>query len=409
VTEIDPGAQDPESILEQWFRKVFMDRARALGATIKEIPGAWGNTIRLTLPGSKHQWALTPQPFIGITRPDFVLEAVGGGATPLAIYTDGRAFHATTAHNRLADDASKRRYLRAQGYGVMAITWDDIKRAGKGTVEPPASWFDRDLAASMVNQFGLSPSALDHVTANPITQLMDWLQAPAAAQDRWRRVAHALPMLTLPGSFVEAVISAEALVGRAADVLNGAVPAASNLPYAWQLARTSVVMASRYSGSGDATEVVLMLDDRPSAVAATNYADAWRLWLRLSNLLGAADVTRLGEIMAISEVHDYTPQLGAVDIMVNNAVSAEWAAALEFADGDERDLLSQLAVWPDMVVPAIGIEVADGIPVGIAWEIEQIAVSLGLEDGDRAELEKAGWVVVEPNVKAVVAALETGK
>ncbi|TFC50334.1 MULTISPECIES: DEAD/DEAH box helicase [unclassified Cryobacterium] len=409
VTQIDPGSQDPESILEQWFRKVFMDRARALGATIKEIPGAWGNTIRLTLPGSKHQWALTPQPFIGKTRPDFVLEAVGGGATPLAIYTDGRAYHATTAHNRIADDASKRRYLRAQGYGVMAITWDDIKRADTGAVEPAASWFDRDLAASMVNQFGLSPSALDHVTANPITQLMDWLQDPGAAQDRWRRVAHALPMLTLPGSFVEAVISAEALIGRAADVLHGAVPAASNLPYAWQLARKSVVMVSRYSGSGDATEVVLMLDDRPSAVADTNFADAWQLWLRLSNLLGAADVTRLGEIMAISEVRNYTPQLGAVDIVVNAALSAEWAAALEFADGDERDLLSQLAVWPDMVVPAIGIEVADGIPVGIAWEIGQIAVSLGLGDGDRAELEKAGWVVVEPNVEAVVAALGTGK
>jgi len=261
----------------------------------------------------------------------------------------------------------------------------------------------------MVNQFGLSPSALDHVTANPITQLMDWLQDPAAAHDRWKRVAHALPMLTLPGSFVAAVISAEALVGRAADVLHGAVPAPSNLPYAWQLVRESVVMASRYSGSGDATEVVLMLDDRSSAVAHTNYADAWRLWLRLSNLLGAADVTRLGEIMAISEVHDYTPQLGAVDIMINVGVSAEWAAALEFADGDERDLLAKLAVWPDMIVPAIGIEVADGIPVGIAWELEQIAVSLGLEEGDRADLETAGWVIVEPNVEAVVAALGTGK
>ncbi|TFB67982.1 DEAD/DEAH box helicase [Cryobacterium sp. Hz9] len=410
VTEIDPGAQDPESILEQWFRKVFMDRARALGATIKEIPGAWGNTIRLTLPGSKHQWALTPQPFIGKTRPDFVLEAIGGGAPPLAIYTDGRAYHATTAHNRIADDAGKRRYLRAQGYGVLAITWDDIKRADTATAEPATPWFDRDFAASMVNQFGLSPSALDHVTANPITQLMDWLQDPSAAEDRWKRVAHGLPMLTLqPGKFVDAVASREALIERAADVLQGALPAASSQPFAWHLERTSVVMASRYSGTGDATEVVLMIDDRASAVADTNFADAWRLWLRLSNLLGAADVTRRGEIMAMSEVFDYAPQLGAVDVIAGGTVSVEWAAALEFADGDERELLSQLAEWPDMVVPTIGVEVADGIPVGIAWELEQIAVSFGLDDGDRTDLEKAGWVIVEPNVTAVAAALGTGK
>ena len=72
-------------------------------------------------------------------------------------------------------------------------------------------------------------------------------------------------------------------------------------------------------------------------------------------------------------------------------------------------MLSQLAVWPDMVVPTIGVEVADGIPVGIAWELEQIAVSFGLDDGDRTDLEKAGWVIVEPNLTAVVAALGTGK
>lgn len=410
VTEIDPGAQDPESILEQWFRKVFMDRARALGATIKEIPGAWGNTIRLTLPGSKHQWALMPQPFVGKTRPDFVLEAIGGGAPPLAIYTDGRAYHATTAHNRIADDAAKRRYLRAHGYKVLAITWDDIKRAADGTAEPAATWFDREFAASMVNQFGLSPSALDHVVANPMTQLMDWLQGPAAAEDRWKRVAHALPMLTLqPGKFVEAVDSREALVGRAASVLSGELPAPSNLPHAWHTLRESVVMASRYGGSGDFTDVVLMLDDRPAAVANANFVDAWQLWLRLSNLLGAADVTRLGEIMASSEAPDFAPLLGAVDVAVNAAMSVEWAETLEFADGDERELLSQLSILPDMVIPTIGVEVGDGIPLGIAWEIEQIAVSLGLADEDRTELEKAGWVIVEPNVEDVVAALGTGK
>ncbi|MCY7299467.1 MAG: DUF1998 domain-containing protein, partial [Ilumatobacteraceae bacterium] len=94
VSTIDPGVQDPESILEQWFRKVIIDRTRALGATIKEIPTADGNRIQVSLPGNRHVWNLYPQPFFGKTRADFVLEPQGGGAPKLVIYTDGRAYHA---------------------------------------------------------------------------------------------------------------------------------------------------------------------------------------------------------------------------------------------------------------------------------------------------------------------------
>ncbi len=110
TTEVDPGVQDPESHFEQWFRKVFKERVTALGASLKEIPGEWGSTIQVTLPGQHRTWSLRPQQLVGGTRPDFVLEASGAHVPPVAIYTDGFAYHASPA---ICDWLTTRRSARA--------------------------------------------------------------------------------------------------------------------------------------------------------------------------------------------------------------------------------------------------------------------------------------------------------
>ena len=410
VTPVDPGTQDPESILEQWFRKVFMERAAALGATIKEIPGEWGNRIQLTLPGSKVVWQLVPQPFLGRTRPDFVLEPLGGGGTKLVIYTDGYKYHATSVNNRLADDATKRRALRNQGYFVLGITWDDIRRAGSGETEPACDWFSRDFASAFVSGLGLSPAALDHVTANPITQIMGWLQNPAAAEDQWRRIASALPLITVQpeSAFVVAVADAPALVNRALAELEGSAPDGTVDPQSWCLKRSHLVMQSRRVGAAGVPEVVLILDDRDAAVSSADFADSWRLWVKLSNLLGARSAGVFTEILTASQASQFG-QADLAILRVATDVGNEWNSALEFASAEDTALLLQLAEIPHMLVPATGLELADGIPVDIAWEKQQIAVARNLGTRDLEALRAAGWTVIEASVDAVLDALKIGK
>lgn len=91
--------------MEQRFRRVIIDRLQVMGASLVEVPGAWGNTLRFSLPGQPRQWTLTPQVTMHGCRPDFVLQSNDINIPAIAIFTDGHRFHAVPTNNRLADDA----------------------------------------------------------------------------------------------------------------------------------------------------------------------------------------------------------------------------------------------------------------------------------------------------------------
>jgi hypothetical protein len=399
VTDTDLPSGVGEPPLEGWFRKVFMDRARSVGATVKEKPGAWGNTVQVTIPGTNMVWQLKPQISVGFTKPDFVLEPTYGGAIPIAIYTDGRAFHASLAHNRIADDAVKRRALRDEGYLVMALTWDDVKRADEGTPEPTPVWFDKAHAGLFVSALGLSPSSLDHIVANPISQLMEWMQDPGGALARWRKVAETLPtLLTSPkGKWVTTV--AESLVDDVASVLDGVELAPSTTGTSWVVTLDDVVLLAARGAHG--TDAVLLLDDRGKAVAGTTHADSWRTWLRLSNLLGAHDAHHAPVIGARSESFS----VGPVDVTPTPVVAIEWSELLEFADGDERALLLALSEVDGMIVPEQGIELDSGSPIALAWPTAKLAVVFDDDTDHLDELASAGWTVIPTDVVAIQTAL----
>ena len=120
LTTEEPTRPDPESHLEQSFRKVFTERVRELGATVKESPGPHGNRLTITFPSATGQWTLEPQLLMGSSRPDFVLSSSQSGLPPVAVFTDGSRYHASLTHNRIADDAqaaagSARRQRRRSG------------------------------------------------------------------------------------------------------------------------------------------------------------------------------------------------------------------------------------------------------------------------------------------------------
>src|SRR5699024_3102151 len=114
--EVEPTAVT-ESPLERRFRNAFIQ-------VMQSIDGA-DVTTRGTDISVRHggqTFTLAAQVDIAGARPDFVLTWPGSDVQGIAIFTDGRTFHATAAKNRVADDAVKRMRVRRAGHMVIWIT-----------------------------------------------------------------------------------------------------------------------------------------------------------------------------------------------------------------------------------------------------------------------------------------------
>lgn len=400
VTTEDPGVELGESVIEQRFRKVFIERAEAAGASVKEIPGDAGNKVQATFAGSGRQWVLSPQVNIGPTKPDFILEQFGGGAKPIAIYTDGFAFHASLANNNLADDAAKRRALRDLGYHVVAVTWADLEAAESKEPAPTPWWYDAGAATQLLGRFHVRPVAVDFMLADPVTQLISCMQQPDSVDADWQRIAAAVPwLLTRSRAFVERGESRIETLAR--QRITGETASPTQHKIAWTVGREDLALAVvRLTPSGLETELAMLLDDRPLALERDGFGEAWRSWLRLSNLLSASD-SRRAIIRTMTELE--AEITGEQQTAPATGLSSAWSELVDQATSAERQVLIELAA-SGLTRPEMGIEVS-GIPVSFAWAEERVAVLLDPESGDEDELTKAGWTVTGGDAESVRAAL----
>jgi len=154
-----------ESPLEVRFRAELIDR---LGKEMAvRAVGDPSGAPALEIDGGR--WRIRPQLDALGARPDFTCLRPAGRA-PIAIFIDGRRYHATRAHNRLADDAAKRERLRAAGYRVIAVGAEDL-----GGPWNPA-WLDDDAVARLKNG-SLGPARAGAVTDRAIAA---WCGGPVA-------------------------------------------------------------------------------------------------------------------------------------------------------------------------------------------------------------------------------------
>ncbi|CAM3470417.1 DEAD/DEAH box helicase [Occultella aeris] len=401
VTEIPP-AEDPESHLEQRFRKLFVTRLETLGANVTQVPGAWGNTVRFTLPGGTRQWTLTPQINLAHSKPDFVLESNDTSVPAVAIFTDGRAYHATAAHNRLADDADKRAILRELGHVVLAITSQDVAEAETGNVPVP-SWYSHDVIATLMQQQQLmtEPGAYEALQHGPIGWLMRWITTPSAGPTKI--VGRAVPMLLATSTLAkpiqvsEAVTLAEAATGALVDQ---PVDPGSKLVRLWRHGPLAAAIGIR----DRVFDVALVLDDRPEILDEA-HAQAWREWLQLSNALNLRDwptvITTTSGAAAVGTTPTSEP-------LPESPISSGWEEAYSLAmPGEEQDLIRALSIaGAELTPPELGHETPAGIPVPMSWPHHLLAVATTeLSDEDRTELQAAGWHLVPPDVDAIRRAL----
>ena len=419
LTTSEPGLPSPESHLEQAFRKVFTERVAALGATVKETPGPLGNRLTITFPGGTRQWTLEPQVPMGGSRPDFVLRSSQGSLPPVAIFTDGWLYHASPAHNRIADDARKRQDLREQGVIVLGVTAQDVARARDNTYEAPGWLRDDVIAALMSSTVTFRPQNVENIRRGPIDFLLSWIQSPDI--DGQRVLANRLPFLFAPDAAHFPIDAGLDLAAEAARRLAGpdpVPPPGEATAMAWWWRAGPVGLLTRTSGDDlelGRLETVLVIDDRAEAIADMDpAASGWREWLRIANALALREqatiittLTEAGGADASAGVPakpaegldaDLPPQLRAAYDLA--ASGAEKAFVVELARRGARD--------GDRAVPApvVGFETDDGIPIDFAWPDAKVAVCVDLDDNDRGDLEADGWHVLSPDdLDAVYAAL----
>ncbi|WP_446664145.1 DEAD/DEAH box helicase [Flexivirga sp. B27] len=401
VTERAVEAGWGESPFEQRFRTALAERLSSK-ATVKQSTTPAGIELRIAAAGNR-QWRLQPQVDMHGTRPDFELTA-NGGIAPYAIYTDGHEFHATPAHNGLADDASKRKTLRDNGIRVLSIPWTDLHDPA-----PPA-WLDPKVIGALMETksgAGISQAAVEEFEGGSLSMIEGIIADPTATP---RTVlADNLPFLLAkrPGGGIGRLGPDEDLRVVATDLINGAErtsPPSGDRLITWHIPHLAFV--ARLKGVHP-VEIALVLDDTTQALNDPQHVDSWREWLRLSNVLALSDVdahiTVTSSVLAgVSEASGAETRLAGVwsdlDLSVLDSEIVTLAEELASADVERPDHLVE--------------EVDDGIVVDLAWDSSKVVV-LGAQgaDDDAADLERRGWTVLrmttDTDPRAVVDAVRT--
>jgi ATP-dependent helicase YprA (DUF1998 family) len=376
---------DPESLLEQKFRAVLLKRLRPLGATVNEQPTSSGNKWVITLGGGR-VWTLEPQQNMLGCKPDFVLR--GQGLPDLAVFTDGWTFHASPAHPRVADDAAKRARLRASGRIVLALTWQDIAAADAAAPVEPPPWWDPQVQGELLTlaHGALTASSIAWATGNPIDLLLAWIQDPR--KDDLARMADWLPWFLATRSrsgpdlsTAEGVLQVDAIPG----------PAVQDPENSWVWVQDGVAMAVTMDPATQATRTTLSLDDRPSGLAGAGAKEAWREWLRLSNLLNlrTAPTTITTRSLLVAGADSAGETTGSLPVLL----PAEWRELYDNGTEQERQVIIGLARTGLVPVPEQGVETDGGVILGLAWPEQRLALDVGLNAADQAELEQNGWRV----------------
>ncbi|GAB3553080.1 ATP-dependent helicase YprA (DUF1998 family)/very-short-patch-repair endonuclease [Actinopolyspora lacussalsi] len=435
------------SELELRFReqlKRWVDTQR--GQSWSSAMGSRGEEldIRLLSPdGEPRRWTMRPLVQLGgevPTEPDFLLNRQDAQDAPVAVYLDGKAFHASPRGDRTADDARKRDALRTRGYRVWSLTWEDVEDFARLTDGYQSKL--RGLVADTVTRKARSKVGDNRAPllwGNPMRALLDYLRDPE--HDVWGETAvrTCFGMLesrehlngqptkcsreTL-GPTLEAWAREEDFAHNGKGKL-AAVPCVglSGLPIA--------LVASLGGGQeADTVGALAVLDDSPSEVGGATHDERWRDWLRWSNLLQFLPLPRHGHTMPLrmAEIWTHgclelftgrTPPLalgGPTESMPRIEVSHPgWKTVIEYTDESLTNLGRTLAER-GVPEPEAGGEVGDSElwQVEYCWPDSRIAVVVDTVASRDEWLVRHGWRVFnhrdvateEELVDEIVAAFE---
>ncbi|WP_062393382.1 DEAD/DEAH box helicase [Gordonia phthalatica] len=401
VTAEAPAARvgSEESPLEKEFYVAFVDRLRTMGATVKESPGTYGPSATIVLPGKKiRTWKLTPQVHVANSKPDFELATNDPDVPRIAIFADGRRYHAVPGCNRVADDAAKRAILRGSGHLVWSFGHEDLQRFITGESVVP-SWFTEKGAANAMKVGGLRPAIVRQLTADPITVLLAFITDPD--HSAWQAVGRSLPMMFVrpdnrgPGD-------ADALATSALGLLDGEAAefgVGTDMCW-WSTDGPLAVTAAMRPGTRTLT-AVLAVDDRDENLEILD-GHAWKEWLRLSNWFGLSDDSRITTRSLLTADGSGPAAKPKADL------SSEWQAVYDSTVSDEEKQLVIALAAAELPVPTLGYETDDGDVLDFAWSDHRLGVVLDPDDSITHTMSEAGWTLCPPSIDQIATALKNG-
>ena len=402
VTEAAPARQtgSEESPLEKEFYVVFVERLRAMGATVKETPGTYGPSATIVLPGKKiRTWKLTPQVHMVDSKPDFELATTDPEIPRIAIFADGRNFHAVPGRNRVADDANKRANLRDSGHLVWSFGHEDLQRFKEGAAPVPP-WFTDQAASKIMAAGSLRPALVKLLAADPLTTLLSFITDPDV--DAWEQIGRWVPMMFVGGA-TRARGNGDTVGARALDVLNGESPDfGDGVDMCWSYVDGPLVATATMRPDTRTTNAVLVLDDRDDRLEILD-GHAWKEWLRLSNWLGLSGNHRI-TTRSLLEQNTAAPE----SVPTAADLPHVWRAVFDatVSDGEKQLVLALAAAG--VPVPELGYETEDGYVVDFAWADSAVGVLLEPDDDAAHTMSNAGWTVCPPDAEAIATAIRNG-
>ncbi|MFI6756076.1 DEAD/DEAH box helicase [Rhodococcus coprophilus] len=403
ITEQAPRKRigSEESPLEKEFYAAFVERLHSIGATVKESPGTYGPSATIVLPGKKvRTWKLTPQVHMANSKPDYELSTTDPEIPRIALFADGRKYHAMPGDcNRVADDATKRAILRDSGHLVWSFGHEDLQRFKKNESATPV-WLTEQGTNNMMKAGNLRPALVKLLSADPITMLLSFISDPDL--EAWESVGRWVPFGFMSGTN-RSKGNGDSVAAVALDLLDGGKPSfGDGIDMCWSYVDGPLTVTSTMRAGTRAMNAVVVVDDHDDRIELLD-GRAWKEWLRLSNWFGLGGSHRI-TTRKLLELDTRAP----VEAPTSAALSPEWQGLFDSTVSDvEKQLVIALAAT-DLPVPTVGYETDDGEVVDFAWHDARIGVLLDPDDYAANTMSEAGWTLCPPDAAQIAAAMKNG-
>ncbi|MFI2369027.1 DEAD/DEAH box helicase [Streptomyces sp. NPDC018833] len=297
-----------ESELEALFRRGLLEWAEGVDEvsvrSALTADGTRDTTLRFTAPdGTVRGWQMETQTPLGFTRPDVIFRSTDDDRR-VAVYLDGYRYHASPEHLTAESDADKRTRLRAEGWQVFQLTWDDVQAwTGRTGPQTDPAWKPYPNTAQKTAMdvhrrmhAGDTRDLPRFVWANPVETLIGYLTDPDP--DAWRRrTQSALAGFAAVSATSRALADGEEIGRRIGEALNGRRLAGGQGAVQVMTTRDAsgcpltITLDLRRGQTGAAWTALAVLDDSAETVAADEAAHRrrWQAWLYWSNLLQFLD------------------------------------------------------------------------------------------------------------------------
>ena len=367
-----PPAPEEGSNLELRFREVLRAALEARNVTVTDRPNAGRMELEITFPGaSGEQWVMKEQVNKGHTVPDFLFtHRRRGDVRPVAVYTDGYAYHASQAHFRFPQDMIKRATLHHEDdtipWSLTEADLDWFEREASNTAALPW-WITTELRRTISGLPKLDSDAVDFLLVSPMEQLLRYLKAPRTAT-----------FPALGRGLVELVLGAP---GRQQSVVDSMVRVA--LP-------SGACLDLRPISPTEFAPERLFMDTSAGVLEA----DAWNEYLRMANVLwlagqGVRVETSAGGVEKRTLPAEPAPQ-----------VAGAWAEAIEEFEDEEAVVAALRTLAAQHAAPASEIgEELGSLPTALIWREAKVALLLEADPSyaeAEADLVRGGWTIVHP-------------